>query len=604
MHEVIDNNLFMLKYLFKYCPSQFFAVLLKAVLSSSTPVINILYTRYLVNIVTESRSFDNIIFNSLLFLMWNISVIIINLIIQQLITPINTQRLHQKMQEEIFKKTVELNYSNYENASFFSKYNMALQQSDSRALAVLDSISTMISCLFGITALITLITSIEPIILLIVAINVAVCFSIHFKYSKIQHDFFMKKNEPQRESGYVQRIFYLREFAQDLRIYSSLHIILKNIFDNSISRIKSLYNTYARKNIKLLGISNAFNATLNTLVLLYLAIRAMQRILSIGDFTAGANSSQQLSNQILQLLNVFPQLYEHSLYIQNFREFMDLSTSIKSGAQILEKNTPITIEFKHVAFQYHDQSNYVLNNINLRINAGEKVAIVGANGAGKSTLTKLLTRLYEPSIGDIMLCDKPIESFSISSFRDNISVVNQDFQTYAFSIAENVLMRPVSNQEDEVLVNDALKIVGLYNKVSKLPEGIHTILSREFTNSGVMFSGGELQRLAIARTYAQDTSIVILDEPTSGLDPFSENRLLNGLLDPGSSRTVILISHRLSNIVGVDKIYFLKNGEILESGTHSDLMKQNGEYAKMFRLQADEYIAADAIEFCSHSEVY
>lgn len=579
-----------MRYILKFCPSHFFVIALTAILASATTVINILYLRFLVDAIDLQYGISSIIQFTVLFLIWNIFALITNLVTQQIVIPQNTQKLHKYMQQEIFDKTVELDYINYENADFYQKYSIALQQSDTRVLAVLNSFSTLFGSILGVTTLSVLITTIEPVIFLIVAVNVGITFIVNLLYSKLQHKSYEEKVFPQRECGYVQRIFYLKEFAQELHFYDFLQTILKDKFCTSSNKLQDLITLYGIKSIKFLSISGITNVVANSLSIFYLAIRATQGLLSIGDFTAGASSCQKLTSQVLQLLNVFPQLYEHSLYIENFKEFMNISPSIKSGTLLVPDIDNLTLEIRNLNFQYAPEAPKTLDDISLTIYGGQKIALVGENGAGKSTLIKLISRLYQPSEGQILLNGKDISDYNISSYRHTVSIVFQDFQMFAFSIAENILLRRVEDKKDEELVICALKNVGLYDKVQALPNGINTMFSREFTNSGAFFSGGELQRLAIARAYAQNSNIIILDEPTSGLDPFSENTLLQGLLDPSNKKTVILSSHRLCNIVNMDIICFFENGRLLEIGSHNELMKLNGKYAEMFNLQAKEYL--------------
>lgn len=272
---------------------------------------------------------------------------------------------------------------------------------------------------------------------------------------------------------------------------------------------------------------------------------------------------------------------------------MNLTPAVQCGSIAISQGSRIDIEMHNLSFRYPQCETVTLRNISLQIKAGEKVAFVGANGAGKSTLIKLLSRLYEPTNGQLLISGKDISLYDTTAYRSAVSVVFQNFQTYAFTIAENILMRPIENSSDEKTVVDSLKAVGLYQKIQNFPNGIYSVLSREFSNTGVTLSGGEIQKLAIARVYAQNSSIIILDEPTSGLDPFSEKALLTQLLNDTDGKTLILISHRLSNLVDVDKIYFIDGGQLIESGSHSELMHANGAYAEMFRLQAQDYLKGD-----------
>ena len=222
--------------------------------------------------------------------------------------------------------------------------------------------------------------------------------------------------------------------------------------------------------------------------------------------------------------------------------------------------------------------------MSIKVNKGEKIAIVGDNGSGKTTLMKLLLRFYNPSSGEILYNGINLSEYNEKCLRKEFSIVFQDFQIYAVSIAENVLMRRVINEEDEKRVYQALEKVGLTEKINSLKDGIYTQVTREFDRSGASFSGGEKQRLAIARVFASDANVYILDEPTSALDPLAEERI-NKLIIQNADKTMFIIAHRLSTVVDADKIYLIRHGQIKESGTHEELMALEGTYYTMFNTQ-------------------
>ena len=229
----------------------------------------------------------------------------------------------------------------------------------------------------------------------------------------------------------------------------------------------------------------------------------------------------------------------------------------------------------------------------MEISKGEKIAIVGINGAGKTTLVKLLLRLYDVDEGNITINDQDYKQINTKSLREKVGAVFQNIEVYAVTIAENVLLREVKGQEDIDLVNKALEFSGLYEYVYSLPDNINTKVTREFHRQGIIFSGGQMQKLAIARGYAQDYQLFILDEPSSALDPIAEAKVYNNMLELGKNKTMIFISHRLTTTVNADKIYLFENGAILEQGTHEQLMDLNGQYKKMFESQAIKYLGGD-----------
>lgn len=220
---------------------------------------------------------------------------------------------------------------------------------------------------------------------------------------------------------------------------------------------------------------------------------------------------------------------------------------------------------------------------------GGKYALVGHNGAGKSTLINLLLRLYDPTNGEILLDGKRYNTLDVHSLRSLFNVVLQNCQVYALSIAENILMHSVKNEEDEQKVWNALGNVGLDEYVRTLPDGINSILTKEFTEDGIILSGGQMQKLLLARTFVNDAPIILLDEATSAMDAISENSIYTEIEKYACNKTLIYISHKLSATKNADLIYVFENGRIIESGTHSELMELQGVYEKMFTMQAEKY---------------
>ncbi len=297
----------------------------------------------------------------------------------------------------------------------------------------------------------------------------------------------------------------------------------------------------------------------------------------------------QLSSQILVILKTIPQLYEHSIYIEHFREFLEYQPQVyQQGREPLGKLDEVVVD--QISFCYPGTVAEVLHEISFTLRRGEPVAVVGQNGAGKTTLMKLLAGLYEPTGGEIRLNGRAAADYRLEDWRRQVGIVFQDYQVYAVSVAENIWMRPLKGEEDLNMAEEALKFCGLYEKIHSLPEGLHSIMTREFGNEGVFLSGGELQRLALARIYVRRDSLLILDEPSSALDPLAEREIFQKMWELANDRLTVFISHRLSNIQDAARIYVMEQGGIAEAGNHKILMERNGIYAKMYRKQSGKKI--------------
>ena len=278
------------------------------------------------------------------------------------------------------------------------------------------------------------------------------------------------------------------------------------------------------------------------------------------------------------------------MYVDKFRNFMEKESNIKVDADAEDFNERFhLLELKDVSFTYASKTEPALKNINITIRKNEKIALVGYNGAGKSTLIKTIMRLYEPQSGEVRINGKPATKYTVDSYRKLYGTVFQDFKLFSLSLAENVLMDEYDVSKEDV-VSHALSKANFTNKLRQMPKGIMTNITREFDEEGAILSGGEMQKVAISRTFARDYDFIIMDEPSSALDPDSEYELNKLMMNSAYNKTVIFISHRLSTTRMADRIYMMENGEVIEEGSHDQLMQLNGKYAEMFNMQAEKYI--------------
>ena len=303
-----------------------------------------------------------------------------------------------------------------------------------------------------------------------------------------------------------------------------------------------------------------------------------------GDFVAAFNGAYSIAVSI-NFLTVWAVAVfsERGKMIEKYREFLSCDFKIRDGERVAPKDEPKEIRIENLSFTYPGNDEPTLSDINLTVKPYEKIALVGYNGAGKTTLTNLLLRLYDATEGSILIDGEDIRNNTLDSHRDRFAAVFQDFQLFACSVGENVAL---GKNADESKVLEALKHSGFSKKLSK---GIDTELLREFDDDGVMLSGGESQKIAIARAFYKDCPYVILDEPSANLDPVAEYNLNRAMMDAAAHKTVIFISHRLSTTVNADRIYVMEKGRIIESGSHEELMRLGGTYAYMFNLQAEKY---------------
>ena len=319
----------------------------------------------------------------------------------------------------------------------------------------------------------------------------------------------------------------------------------------------------------------------------YLIFEAVKGMISIGSFTMYIGAVTSFSTAFKSVLDSLMEIRAYDMYYDNLDEYLSIPKKLREGAQKQLDVGEHTIEFQNVSFRYPGSDKYALQNVSITIRSGQKLSIVGENGAGKSTFVKLLTRLYEPTDGKILMDGVDIRDIEYEQYMSMFSTVFQDYKLFSFSLKENVaLALPV----DEEKINDVLQYVGFGEKLKKLPKGIETAIFKNFDETGFEPSGGEGQKIALARALYKDAQIVILDEPTAALDPRAEYEMYQQFNDMVKGKTAVYISHRLSSTKFCDVIAVFNSGEIVEYGSHEELLNKNGIYSELFNMQAQFYV--------------
>ena len=393
-------------------------------------------------------------------------------------------------------------------------------------------------------------------------------------------------NPLNRKNSYYEHLYNTPDYAKEIRISHVSDII----FDKYIENLKQIKDTHIKYNTKILKYIIPFNLMSGIMQPIVYGILFYQIIvlktLSIASLAIAFSAFWALRYRIQNVIDLIMRYHQHGLYIERIRKYMEYKSDICSG--FLAAPEFKSIELKNVSFGYHSEKT-VLNNVNMVINKGEKIAIVGYNGAGKSTLVNLILHLYNPDEGIILYNGKNINEYDVNSFRLRVGVVFQDYRIFALSLAENVICDIYRNELDEDRVMNALKNACFEQKLYTLPNGINSELTKEFYSDGINLSGGESQKIALSRIFSYPYDLIIMDEPSAALDPQSEYELNKNIKKYAKDKTVVIISHRLSTTCDMDRIYMFENGAIVERGTHSELLEKEGKYAYIFNLQADKY---------------
>ena len=587
--RTIQNNLYMLRFMWKYCKSNVIVRLLSTLTAPVQPFIFIITMKLAIDGISEKRDLQYLLTLIITaFLVGAVSAIF-NSWVNNSSSVKAQQKVSKGIQEELLKKSLQLDLACYDDAEYYDKYVRAMQEAENRAIEVLNSLVEILSSIIALLMIVSLIIMLNPIVIFICIAILAINIFLNTKRNQIVFKRDIELPRPQREAAYAKKMFYEYEYAQELRL-GKLGQLMNKKFICAMDRILIIVKKYCRKFVFFDSAFSIVGYSLMSSVMAFASWQITKGNLHIGDFAALLNGSQQLLEKLFALFGQFPRITQNSMYIENLRKVLDYSPVIASNNESIEiGKLQNNIKIDKLSFTYPGKSKPVLKNINIEIRHGSKTAIVGYNGVGKSTLVKLLLRFYDPDNGSIKMNNIDYKEINVDSLRDKFGVLFQNYKCYALTVAENVLLDNYMDDIIEEKVILSLKYSGIYEKIAGLEKGINTNLSREFDSDGVLLSGGEEQKIAISRAFVEDKDILILDEPSSALDPLAEYDINQKIVSLANNKTVIFISHRLSTVRMADMIYLMDNGEIIESGTHNELMKQRGKYCEMFTKQAEKY---------------
>jgi ATP-binding cassette subfamily B protein len=501
--------------------------------------------------------------------------------------------LSEQVEWVAFEKVLDVSCAVELDAFDSSDFHDLLQRAQNaggRPLMLTQGLLSLAGSATGLVGILVVLFVLNPLLVPALLVGVVPLVLVATLFSSEFHRFNVRFTQDQRRRYYVRSLLMGREMAKEVRAFGLIdHFrgLNRALFEDRLRHLRGLVRRGAgRSLVGSLGGSVSVGMTIGILFWFILTGR-----MSIGAGAAAAIAIVQLGGTLAGLAFQVGQLYESSLFLNDYQAFRDLLPRIQrarpTGAAP-ERFDTVTVE--EVTFTYPDAVRPALEGISLEVRRGEVVALVGENGSGKTTLAKLLCQLYRPQSGRVLWDRADLAGVDPAELRRSIAVVFQDFPQYLFSAGTNIGMGRVEALEDQARIERAARQAGAHEFVDRLPAGYQTMLGKMF-ESGVDLSTGQWQRMALARAFFRDAPLIILDEPTAALDARAEHDLFESIRGLFEDRTVLLISHRFSSVLSADRIFVLKDGRLIEQGTHAELMRAAGHYADLFTLQASAYLA-------------
>lgn len=498
-------------------------------------------------------------------------------------------RLTLHANDVLLQQAIRLDLAHYELPEFHDTLNRAQQGGSNYPVQVLQSLTRLFGQVVSFAGLLVLLLQFNVGMMLLLLLSVLPSLVVGLKFSRMR--FWMTRNQTQagRMANYLQNVMTQTEFAKEVRLFSlGVYILhrwreIRQLFNLESAHLARRFAMVSggAKMISNVGFYGAYG---------WAIVKTVQGRISIGDFTMYTGAFEQSQILLQNLLKSIAQIYEFNLYVSQYFEFLNLKPEILNPDRPLPFPNPLKsgLVLKNVSFTYPGVSQPTLKNLNLVVKPRESIALVGTNGAGKTTLLKLITRLYDVNSGEITFDGIPITQFELQDLRRHIGIIFQDFARYNLTAQDNIGFGNLPDRENLGEIDQATEKAGAKTIISGLESGYQTMLGKVF-EGGTDLSGGQWQKIGLARAFMIAAPILILDEPTAALDAIAEYELFQRFRQLTQGKMTFFVSHRFSTVLLADRIVVLDNSQIVEVGSHTELMENNGLYAKMFRLQASSY---------------
>lgn len=589
----MKNSWFAMKLAGTICPSLIVHTFIMWLIGQSEWVFfDGVFMKVIVNALSEGRDFKSILSFILICAAIFCLLAIYTGYVENVVYPLKTNRLYGGIYKKLYAKAKNVELSCYEDPDFYNRYTMAMDGAEQKITAVIRG---MIGAVIGTAA------SASVFYMMYEIDHFAMLFIISplignflFGNLKNKYDYMRYKDSAPNEKvlNYVSRMMYLPDGAKEIRI-SNVFSLLKKQYGQATENNVKVANKYAFRNahMNFWRITFTFTVIFEGVLLYAIYRNRVTGSITLAELTIMTSLMVAMTWILIRVFENIMEVLKNGMFINNLKGFLEYQEKIPED---FDGEMPAadfeSLEFKNVSFSYKDKE--IIHDLSFKITRGQTAALVGHNGAGKTTIIKLMLRLYDPDSGTILYNGKDNKLYNLKAYRDIFATTFQDFKLFGMTVKENILMGRHYENEDQ-LVKEALKKAGVLERIEQLDKGIDSVMTKEFDEGGCVLSGGESQKVAVARTFIKNSPMKIFDEPSSALDPIAEYELFNSIIGEGKDHTMLFISHRLSSVKNCDKVFMLEQGRLIEEGTHKELMEKNGSYAAMYKKQAMNYLAIE-----------